>query len=180
MKHSFIHLLAGLFLFFPFSGTAQPVASKPAPITIAGSEAYELANIILALTPYGQQDQWEVAKNSRYYREVQAHFAPHAQHPLLAQVNYSRKEWDQYLSFRTDAYAFAFDAQGQLVRQFPFFAQEPHHALDRINSASGMGITRGTLSSRVLYPLGQSSLIARGQLFQFFHDKGCLGLGKPG
>lgn len=57
MKHSFIHLLAGLFILLHFPGTAQPVASQAAPITIASSEAYELANIVLALTPYGQQDQ---------------------------------------------------------------------------------------------------------------------------
>jgi hypothetical protein len=130
MKHSLSHLLAGLLLLFSFSASAQPVAVPAAPITIAHSETYELANIILALTPYGQQDPWEVAKNSRYYREVQAQFAPYAQHPLLAQVNYSRKEWDKYLSFRTDAYGFAFDVQGQLGRQFPFFTQEPQHAFD--------------------------------------------------
>lgn len=38
------------------------------------SEPYELANIILALTPYGKSDPWEVAKNSAYYREVREHF----------------------------------------------------------------------------------------------------------
>lgn len=130
MKHLFVYVLASLFFLLCFPSAAQPATPPAAPITVAGSEAYELANIVLALTPYGQQDQWEVAKNSRYYREVQAQFAPYAQHPLLAQVNYSRKEWDKYLSFRTDAFAFTFDAQGQLVRQFPFFAQEPHHAFD--------------------------------------------------
>ena len=131
MKHPFVYVLAGLFFLLRFPGAAQPVAPRAAPVTVASSEAYELANIILALTPYGQQDPSEVAKNSRYYREVRAHFAPYTQHPLLAQVNYSRKEWDKYLSFRTDAYACAFDAQGQLVRQFPFFAQDSLQAFDQ-------------------------------------------------
>ena len=130
MKHLVTSFLTGLLVVLGYAVSAQHLAPKAAPITITGSESYELANIILALTPYGQQDQWEVAKNSRYYREVRAYFAPYAQHPLLTQVNYSRKEWDKYLSFRTDAYAFAFTAQDQLVRQFPFFTQPPHQAFD--------------------------------------------------
>ena len=74
MKHAFSYVLAGLLFLLRLPGMAQPVAPRAAPITVTGSEAYELANIVLALTPYGQQDPSEVAKNSRYYRKVQAHF----------------------------------------------------------------------------------------------------------
>ena len=88
------------------------------------SETYELANIILALTDYGKTDPWEVSQSSDYYREVRQYFDPYSQHPLLAKVNYSRKEWENYLSFRTDSYAFAFDANNRLVRTVPFSANK--------------------------------------------------------
>ncbi|HEX8507019.1 MAG TPA: DUF4932 domain-containing protein [Hymenobacter sp.] len=129
MKHFTVRWLAVL-LFLPVALAAQPSVPQSAPIAITASETYELANIILALTPYGKQDPSEVYQPSRYYREVRAHFEPYALHPLVAQVNYSRQEWDKFLSFRTDSYAFAFDAQGQLVRQFPFATQPPHHPFD--------------------------------------------------
>lgn len=85
-------------------------------------ETYELSNIILALTKYGQSDKWEVQKNSAYYREVLAYFEPIKNHPLLDSVNYSREKWDYYLSFRTDAYAYTFDATGKLKRVNDFYS----------------------------------------------------------
>jgi hypothetical protein len=105
------------------AGTRPSIAAPAEPVAVRFSEAYELSNIILALTPYGQSDPLEVYKNSRYYREVRAYFAPVMHHPLLQQANYSRKEWAKYLAFRTDAYAFGFNTQGQLVREFAFHAQ---------------------------------------------------------
>lgn len=129
-------LLALLFLAAPAASWAQrgpaPAASPPEPVAVRFSEAYELANIILALTPYGQSDPFEVYKNSRYYREVRAYFAPAMQHPLLQQANYSRKQWDKYLAFRTDAYAFGFNAQQQLVREFAFHAQGATQPFDSL------------------------------------------------
>lgn len=83
-------------------------------------EAYELSNIILALTPYGRSDPWEVRKDFPYYEAVMRHFAPHLAHPLLAEVSFSRDRWREYLSFRTDAVAFAFDQSGKLRRTRPF------------------------------------------------------------
>ncbi|MGI4737030.1 MAG: DUF4932 domain-containing protein [Janthinobacterium lividum] len=121
LKSLFLNLLS----VWLCAGRALPAAAAPLPepVVVRFSEAYELSNIILALTPYGQSDPTEVYKNSRYYREVRAYFAPVMQHPVLQQANYSRKEWDKYLAFRTDAYAFGFNAQQQLVREFAFNAQ---------------------------------------------------------
>ena len=126
-------LIALLFLAAPAAGGAQPSSAPPSePVAVHFSEAYELANIILALTPYGQSDLFEVYKNSRYYREMRAYFAPAMQHPLLQQANYSRKQWDKYLAFRTDAYAFGFNAQQQLVREFAFHAQGATQPFDSL------------------------------------------------
>jgi len=83
-------------------------------------ETYELANIILALTTYGRTDPWDVQKISPYYDKVLQYFEPVKQHPLLDSVNYSRAKWEQFLGFRTDAYAFSFNESGQLKRAYPF------------------------------------------------------------
>jgi len=99
-------------------------AAPPAPEIIHLSEAYELANIVLALTPYGKSDQWEVNKNSVYYNEVIAWFDQYADDPLLAKVNYSREGWERYLSFRTDGYAFDFAKDNRLVRTKNFYANK--------------------------------------------------------
>lgn len=126
-------LFANFWVILLLAGWALPSAAAPAePVAVRFSEAYELSNIILALTPYGQSDPFEVYKNSRYYREVRAYFAPVMQHPLLQQANYSRQEWDKYLAFRTDACAFGFSAQGQLVREFAFHAQGDTRPFDNL------------------------------------------------
>ncbi|RYF71001.1 MAG: DUF4932 domain-containing protein [Cytophagaceae bacterium] len=100
----------------------QPAPGQDSPVRL--SETYELANIILALTDYGKTDSWEVSQQSSYYREVRDYFDRYSNHPLLAKVNYSRQQWESYLSFRTDAYAFAFDSSNQLVRRVDFTANQ--------------------------------------------------------
>jgi len=125
-------LLLSILTTLLLSAEGLPATAAPEPVAVRFSEAYELANIVLALTPYGQSDPFEVYKNSRYYREVRAYFAPAMQHPLLQQANYSRKEWNKYLAFRTDAYAFGFNAKGQLVREVPFRAQQETQPFDSL------------------------------------------------
>lgn len=110
--------LTALWLLLSFTSSlllGQNTTHSDSPVRL--SETYELANIILALTAYGKTDPWEVAQQSSYYQQVRAHFDPYHSHPLLAKVNYSRQEWANYLSFRTDAYAFAFDSASHLVRR---------------------------------------------------------------
>ncbi len=119
--------LALLWLLIAYTTTcAQSTANGPVRL----SEAYELANVILALTDYGKRDPFEVNQRGAYYQEVRAHFDPYADHPLLAQVNYSREKWESYLSFRTDAYAFAFDSTNNLVRVVDFQANNGFRPFD--------------------------------------------------
>ncbi|RYU93122.1 DUF4932 domain-containing protein [Emticicia agri] len=111
--------LSALFLMLflhAFCVKAQVLSNSDSPVRL--SESYELANIILALTDYGKKDPWEVTQQSAYYEQVRTYFDKHSNHPLLTKVNYSRKQWENYLSFRTDSYAFAFDAGNHLVRKF--------------------------------------------------------------
>ena len=94
-------------------------------------ETYELSNIILALTDYGMQDEWEVQKKTDYYQEVLRYFEPVKNHPLLDSVNYSREKWEDYLSFRTDAVVFSFGYDGKLKRDFEFFTNPGHNPFDK-------------------------------------------------
>jgi len=109
--------LATVLVFLPFLLSGQQVR-------VEIPEQYELSNIILALTEYGQADKWEVQKNSTYYKEVMEYFKPVLDHPLLDSVNYSREKWDFYLSFRTDAYVFSFAKDGKLRRDKVFATNE--------------------------------------------------------
>ena len=107
-----------LFALFMLSLSAQAQEN----LIVELPETYELSNVILALTEYGISDKWEVQKNSDYYREVMTYFEPVKNHPLLDSVNYSRAKWDYYLSFRTDSYAYTFDATGKLKRVNDFYS----------------------------------------------------------
>lgn len=89
-------------------------------VKIEMTESYELSNIILALTQYGRTDKWDVQKVPPYYDEILKYFEPVKNHPLLDSVNYSRPKWEKFLGFRTDMYAFSFDKNGKLKRNYPF------------------------------------------------------------
>lgn len=54
-----------IFLTLAFCGLINEVKAQTAQIEIP--ETYELSNIILALTDYGIQDEWEVQKKTDYY-----------------------------------------------------------------------------------------------------------------
>jgi hypothetical protein len=99
-------------------------------IQIQIPETYELSNIILALTDYGRNDEMEVQKKSKYYKDMIAFFEPVRNHSLLKKVNYSRGLWEDYLSFRTDAIAFSFK-ENKLKRTLSFNANTGHAPFDK-------------------------------------------------
>lgn len=117
-------------LFFSLCIARTVSAQNPAGIEVQFSETYELANVILALTPYGIFDESEVQKGTPYYKEVMAYFQPVKEHPLLEKVNYSREKWEDYLSFRTDAFAFEVNSAGKIVRRFDFKTNTGHQPFD--------------------------------------------------
>lgn len=105
-----------------FVATPGEARSANPGVRIETPEVYELANVILAITDYGKSDPLEVHKGTPYYERVMAWFGPYSGHPLISRVNYSREEWESYLGFRTDAYAFAFGPDGRLERTSDFRA----------------------------------------------------------
>jgi len=114
MKSSIKFIILYAILFF-----SQGLISQN-DIKIETSKSYELSNIILALTEYGQTDKWDVQKVPPYYDEVLKYFEPVKNHPLLDSVNYSRAKWKEFLGFRTDMYAFSFNRDGKLHRDYAF------------------------------------------------------------
>lgn len=98
------------------------VNSSREPIEIEYPEVYELSNIILALTKHGIEDPLEVQKDFDYYKKMRKWFEPYSKHPVIESANFSREQWMEFLSFRTDAYAFAFNEQGRLERTSTFNA----------------------------------------------------------
>jgi len=97
------------------------------------TKSYELGNIILALTEYGRADPLDVQKPPYYHNEILEYFKPVQNHPLLDSVNYSRKDWEKFLGFRTDFYAFSFDKNGKLKRDYPFNSFGPTEVDKNIN-----------------------------------------------
>jgi len=116
-------LFAAIAMLFFITSPAVQAAPKHDGI-VHFPEAYELANIVLAITPYGKSDRWEVNKNGPYYKEVMAWFDKYSKHALVAKVNYSREKWENYLSFRTDSYVFDFNKDNRLVRRKNFHANK--------------------------------------------------------
>jgi len=119
VRRFMMFLLAGLWLLASLPAFAR---NGPTPIRVETPEVYELANVILAITDYGQADPLEVQKGTPYHAEVMAHFGRFRGHALIRAVNYSRAQWEDYLGFRSDAYAFAFDRGGRLRRTSTFQA----------------------------------------------------------
>ncbi len=125
-----IYTLSLVLLIFSCQKTKKESIKSQEIISVEYPETYELANIILALTEYGKTDKWEVRQGFDYYNKVQEYFKPVNEHPLLDSVNYSREKWQEYLSFRTDAYAFEFDKNNQLKRKFDFYANKGFQPFD--------------------------------------------------
>jgi len=119
MEIRFLFILSLLIWIFN-SCTREVPSEKDKIVTVENGEVYELANIIQALTEDGLSDPYKIQKGYPYYDSTLQYFAPFMDHPLLDSVNYIREEWMKFLSFRTDAHAWAFDENNKLVRRNEF------------------------------------------------------------
>lgn len=129
MKRTILSILI-LAILFSCSVQKENKNQKNEHIEVVYPETYELSNIILALTDYGKTDKWQVRKDFPYYEKMRTFFKPVENHPLLDSTNYSREKWKEYLSFRTDAYAFYFDKKGKLKRNNNFYSFSDVHTFD--------------------------------------------------
>lgn len=101
----------------------EPVAAHFSPayqqefrgkVTCEIPEAYELANIALALTSKGVADSNMIQHRGSYYQEVMRHFAPYARHRLVQRLDsLVRDSYSNYYSTRENAYAFRLTNTGR-------------------------------------------------------------------
>lgn len=85
-------------------------------ITAEIPEAYELVNIVLAMTPTGIADSNLVYQQSSYYRDVRAWFDPYRGHAAVAALDSMLVlNRNHYFSLKMNGYSFELDAKGRLV-----------------------------------------------------------------
>lgn len=83
-------------------------------------ESFELANILIALTEFGQNDDNIVRKNTTYYDSVMSFFNDHKNHKAIQRLNAlfdqsQSKNYRNYNYFRTGSYFYSIQDQ-QLVK----------------------------------------------------------------
>lgn len=72
-------------------------------------EVYELANVVLAISPYGREHQWSVHKEGDYYQRVVARFGGQSEHPLVREIQpLIESSYNGYYGFRENAFGYAF------------------------------------------------------------------------
>jgi len=72
-------------------------------------EVFELANIALSQTTYGQEQPGAMTRDSDYWQAVQERFGPHRDHPLITDLNAIPVGVGTYYSFRNVSAAYIFD-----------------------------------------------------------------------
>jgi len=77
-------------------------------VTVEIPAAFELANIILSQTTYGQTDN-ATDRSSAYSAEVDAWFAPHRDHPLIRELDALPVDMNVYYAFRNQSAAWVLE-----------------------------------------------------------------------
>lgn len=85
------------------------IARYKGEVTYEVPEVYELANIAIAISKYGQESPYRVYKHGDYYQRVMEHFLPFEDHPLFDEINYSDASLTDYYSFRENSLAYTFE-----------------------------------------------------------------------
>lgn len=95
-------------------------AANRGKVTVLVPEVYELVNVAMALTPFARSDdsitaRFLVMRDSDYHRDLQAHFAPVANHPFVMWLDKRLREGN-YARDKMNGYAFEYDRNGKIVR----------------------------------------------------------------
>jgi hypothetical protein len=80
------------------------VAQRRGSVTVENPLVFELANIVLSQTDYGQSPN-ATDRDSAYAAAVDAWFAPHRDHPLITELNVLPVDIGVYYAFRNQAAA---------------------------------------------------------------------------
>lgn len=92
-------------------------AAHRGKIVVEVPEAYELANIAIAMTPTGIANGDLVFQRSGYYREMRAWFDRFRDQPVLEALDAElRRDSNRYFTLKMNGASFEFDAKGRLVQ----------------------------------------------------------------
>lgn len=119
-------LLALVFSFISVFYSNAQIAEQQFSIEI--SEAFELANILVALTKFGENDDNIVRKNTVYYDSVMSYFSVYKNHRAIRKLNdffdkSKSQNYRNYNYFRTGSYFSSIQNQ-QLVRNKHSYSNE--------------------------------------------------------
>lgn len=96
----------------------QPV--DPARVRIVVPEVYELANVIVAMTSYGQASPVLVPKTGEYYQRVRSAFLPYRTDGLMESLQLGGEDpLRRYYEFRDNSFAYVYDAD--LIKRNPAY-----------------------------------------------------------
>lgn len=110
---------------------ARPQPQDTARIRIVIPEVYELANIIIAMTTFGQANPVAVYRTGAYYQRVNAAFSAFRNHPSMRELQFGDSDpLRQYYDFRDNSSAYVYEdgeirrnADASTVRQRNLFRE---------------------------------------------------------
>ena len=83
-------------------------------------EVYELANILLLLSPSGQKAK-NMDTQSDYYKKVMDHFSPFLNHPVFRSLDFPDSLFfKNYYDFRENSFCFVFE-KDKIIRPGPYY-----------------------------------------------------------
>ena len=95
---------------------AQPL--DPARVRIVVPEVYELSNVIVAMTSYGQSSPVLVRKTGEYYQRVRTAFLPFRTDALMDPLQLGGEDpLRRYYEFRDNSFAYVYDSD--LIKRNP-------------------------------------------------------------
>jgi len=98
--------------------SAEYIEQNRGQVLIEIPETFELANIVIAISEPGLNEQHRVHKQGAYYERVLAHFLPFKHHPLIAQSDLTR---NYGYPFRDNSLAYRFDGR-EIVHAGQYFS----------------------------------------------------------
>ncbi|MFC7772382.1 DUF4932 domain-containing protein [Flavobacterium sp. GCM10027622] len=93
----------------PSNFSQDYIDANQGKITIETPEVYELANILLSLSPSANKIA-HLHKNTAYYKAVESYFKPYLNHPIFEKLNFSdnTKALQLYYEFRENSFIYDF------------------------------------------------------------------------
>ena len=95
---------------------ARPQPSDPSRVRIVIPDVYELANVIIAMTSFGQTSPVAVYRTGEYYQRVNAAFSPFRNHASMRDLQLGSSDpLREYYDFRNPSSAYVFE-DGEIRR----------------------------------------------------------------